>query len=52
MKVTIKVERTDGQFTIAQTEVPDNPGVSRVAIADKIRNGFLDAYQRALDLED
>jgi hypothetical protein len=48
MKVTIKIERADGQFTVAQTSVPDVPApLGTMELGDvvrKISNGFLQSY--------
>jgi hypothetical protein len=54
MTVTIRIERADGQFTVAQTEVPDEPpapgSYELGAVAGEISGGFVTAYQRCAEL--
>ena len=52
--VTIRCERDDGQFTIAQTTVPANlqaaGGASQSGAERKIAEGFVVAYRQLMDL--
>ena len=53
MKVTIRCERADGQFTVAQTDVPDQPpatGPQQNDLEDKILAGFIRAYRDCSEL--
>lgn len=53
MKVTIKVERDDGQFVTVQTEIPDRGPTTDfedAGIRAKISRGFYDAWQTCWEL--
>jgi hypothetical protein len=53
MKLTIRIERGDGQFTVAQAEIPEEPPRSLVEVRmleQKVLGGFGDAYRRCADL--
>ena len=53
MTVTIRIERADGQFTVAQTDIPEVPpdeAWAQQALERKILAGFVESYRRCADL--